>query len=91
MFNFLKIFSKTECYHSKFIVEVMRCEKCAARVISAVSQLTGVLKVEVFIEKDLVNVYSDYEMELSVIEAVISDCGYKIKSSQNLGSVMVRI
>jgi hypothetical protein len=56
MFNFLKIFSKTECYHSKFIVEGMRCEKCAARVISAVSQLTGVLKVEVFFKYCLVSV-----------------------------------
>ena len=69
------IFKKVE---KILTVDGMHCQKCAARIDSALKSLAGVKKVSVNLEKKTVSVISKEEIHVAVYKEAIEKLGFKV-------------
>lgn len=65
---------------SKFVVEGMTCQHCAASVSEEVSEIPGVTDVRVDVESGVVLVISDVAIEADSVAGAVVEAGYRLAS-----------
>lgn len=90
MFNIFGLLRKRDCMQVSASVEGMRCEKCAARVKKALSDVSGVISADVDLEGKEVSILIREGVDLKKLETAISGCGYTVNSINNVGKVLMR-
>ncbi|CCQ15152.1 Heavy metal transport/detoxification protein [Rhodococcus sp. AW25M09] len=63
-----------------YSVEGMTCAHCAASVKEEVSEIAGVIGVDVDVAAGSVVVSSDSALDTAVVDAAISEAGYRLAS-----------
>ncbi|KZF00147.1 MAG: heavy-metal-associated domain-containing protein [Rhodococcus sp. (in: high G+C Gram-positive bacteria)] len=63
-----------------FVVEGMTCQHCAASVSEELSEIGGVVGVEVDVESGRVIVTSDTNIDDAAVACAIDEAGYRLAS-----------
>ena len=63
-----------------YFVEGMTCAHCAASVKEEVSEIAGVTGVDVDVDTGSVVVSSDATLATSLVDAAVSEAGYRLAS-----------
>jgi copper chaperone CopZ len=63
-----------------FVVEGMTCQHCAASVSEELSEIRGVVGVEVDVESGRVIVTSDTNIDDAAVAGAVDEAGYRLAS-----------
>ncbi|WP_338886423.1 cation transporter [Rhodococcus sovatensis] len=63
-----------------FVVEGMTCQHCAASVSEEISEIGGVVGVEVDVESGRVLVTSETDIDDAAVAGAVDDAGYRLAS-----------